>query len=578
MKKLKHFWRWYVSGGIPEGASIGDVRKIKFINIVDLLGFVATVLFATSDIHRYIVVGTFETISAFLFFLSMLALRLWRKAEIAKNITLLSVFIVVMMLVVTGGGDGAGVLWVLVFPPTLFFLEERRASFVWMGAALVTITLLFATGNFYEGYDKFYFQHLCYSLIVIGLVAYYYQKVNLDAEAANEKIKQELFEGNKKLAQVNKELEQAKAHVEEQVVERTRSLVKEHARLEASVGSLPLGLILTNRDFFISSINSEAEKILTTDTERIGGGSESYAEILRDDLRLGPAVNKAIEQKRRLDLPEKIYRDRFIQLTVAPIILHDAPQAIGAIILLEDVTEKKIVARARDEFFLVASHELRTPLTIVEGNISIIKEHFLAEIKNNELNHMIENAYDSTKRLIYIVNQLLQVSAIELGEVKLNIRSINLFDICQSSLQKYQKNAKQKDLTMKAEADNKAIEAEVDSELLDKILSALIDNAIRNTEKGGVRLVVSQQSDRAQIQIIDTGRGISNDNQALLFHKFHQSGSDIMTRDSAQSIGLGLYLAKLMTEKMAGKIYLKESSPGKGSTFILELPLVSSTD
>lgn len=242
------------------------------------------------------------------------------------------------------------------------------------------------------------------------------------------------------------------------------------------------------------------------------------------------------------------------------------------------MTEKKIVARARDEFFLVASHELRTPLTIVEGNISIIKEHFLAEIKNNELNHMIENAYDSTKRLIYIVNQLLQVSAIELGEVKLNIRSINLFDICQSSLQKYQKNAKQKDLTMKAEADNKAIEAEVDSELLDKILSALIDNAIRNTEKGGVRLVVSQQSDRAQIQIIDTGRGISNDNQALLFHKFHQSGSDIMTRDSAQSIGLGLYLAKLMTEKMAGKIYLKESSPGKGSTFILELPLVSSTD
>lgn len=574
MHKFRQIWRWYVRGGLPENATISQMRKLQFVNICALLGFMVCLPFGFSDLSKYYFVGLIELTAGVTYILAGLTLRLWKKSRLATNLIILATFLLVVMLTMTGGGDGAGIVWVLVFPTLIFFLEDWLASVIWVAVLLVVLAVLFFSHNFYSGYDKIMYEHVSYAIVTISLIVFFYQQMNRQAERINERAKHDLSEGNQKLQQLNSALAAAKADVEQQVVERTRSLVKEHARLEASVGSLPLGLILTDHNFFISSINSEAKKILGAGQKQ-AIETKDYADILRHELRLGSLVDKAMTQKRRFDLPEKIYHDRFIQITAAPIILPDATEAIGAIILAEDVTEKKIVARARDEFFLVASHELRTPLTIVEGNISIIKEHFLAELKNSELNHMIENAYDSTQRLIYIVNQLLQVSAIELGEVKLNLRAVNLYDLCESSLQKYQAAAKAKKIDLKIEAGNEVAEAEADSEQLDHILSGLIDNAVRNTDSGEVKLVVSREPSHAQIEIRDTGRGISDANQALLFHKFHQSGSDVMTRDSAQSIGLGLYLAKLLTEKMAGKIYLKDSVAGKGSTFVLELPLAT---
>ncbi len=573
MRKVKNLWRWYVRGGIPESASISQLRKLQFINIIALLGFLVCLPFSIIDFSKYFFVGSIELLTGVIFLCAGLTLRIWRRPRLAINLIILATFIVSIMLASTGGGDGAGIVWVLVFPPLLFFLEDWKASFLWVGLLLATLAGLFFSGHLYHSYDNYIYQHTSYAIVVISIVVYFYQEINRQAEQINEKAKRELFYSNQKLHQANSELVSAKAHVEEQVFERTRSLVKEHARLEASVGSLPLGFILTDGSLFIANINAEAKRILngkaTTQKDK------SYSNILRDELKLGMSIKDVMIDKKRIDINELIYQESILQITLAPIILNNEEQAIGAIVLLEDVTEKKIIARARDEFFLVASHELRTPLTIVEGNISLIKENFLAEIKNIELHHMIDNAYDSTKRLIYIVNQLLQISALELGEVSLKPRRYNIAELTTITTDKFRPVAKNKGikLSFHSKLEDEA-EVNLDAERFDQVLSSLIDNAVRNTNEGSVKVVIEKNEANAKISIIDTGRGISADNQVLLFHKFHQSGSDILTRSAGQSIGLGLYLAKLLVEKMHSKVYLQESVSGKGSIFVLEVPLV----
>lgn len=574
MNKLKRLWDWYISGGVPDGVSIGQLRRLHFINIIALLGLVAALPFAISDLPRYPIVGYIELTSAILYVIAGAVLRFWHRPKLATNLLLFSTYLVVMMLVVTGGGDGAGILWVLVFPPLLFFLEERKASFVWIGVVLVTLTLLFATGYFYPKYDKFFYQHICYAVIVTAMIAYYYQKVNLQAEQVNEKIKKELFVGNQKLEQLNLELQRAKAHVEEQVVERTQSLMKEHARLDASVKSLPIGFILTNDQLAVSSINVIAERILKGSDA--AGSNADYQAVLYDKMGLEQIIKTVITARKPQYIDEQIFRNRFLRIAIAPIILKGTDAAIGAIILLEDITEKKIVARARDEFFLIASHELRTPLTVVEGNISIIKEHFMDQLKDNEVRDMVNSAYDSTQRLIYIVNQLLQVSALELGEITLDSGRLDLKKVVGQVVQKYSQDAKNKGLTLDNHMPgSETILVRADKERLEQVLGSIIDNAIRNTKKGGVGIDVEVSSNAAKLLVSDTGRGISYDNQALLFHKFHQANASVMTHGIGQSIGLGLYLAKLLIEKMGGRIYLEKSVPGEGSTFVLEIPLQS---
>jgi signal transduction histidine kinase len=99
-----------------------------------------------------------------------------------------------------------------------------------------------------------------------------------------------------------------------------------------------------------------------------------------------------------------------------------------------------------------------------------------------------------------------------------------------------------------------------------------LSNAIKYTDIGSITISVAALGDMAKISIIDTGRGISAQNQNLLFRKFQQAGSSLYTRDTEKGTGLGLYISKMMIEALGGKVYLEQSEEGKGSTFVFTLP------
>jgi signal transduction histidine kinase len=107
-----------------------------------------------------------------------------------------------------------------------------------------------------------------------------------------------------------------------------------------------------------------------------------------------------------------------------------------------------------------------------------------------------------------------------------------------------------------------------------QILVSLVTNGIQCTSKGGVAVNLSVAKGMVQVAVVDTGRGIPAASQHLLFRKFQQASSSILTRESSNSAGLGLYISKLLAEGMSGHLYLKETKVHKGSTFVLELPPV----
>jgi signal transduction histidine kinase len=116
-------------------------------------------------------------------------------------------------------------------------------------------------------------------------------------------------------------------------------------------------------------------------------------------------------------------------------------------------------------------------------------------------------------------------------------------------------------------------EVNADKNKVKQIIYNLVGNAVKFTDKGGITVSAKVVGKFLELSVSDSGKGMSPKNQQILFHKFQQASSSILTRDTTRGTGMGLYISKLLTEKMGGKIELAHSEEGKGSTFVFTLPL-----
>jgi len=246
------------------------------------------------------------------------------------------------------------------------------------------------------------------------------------------------------------------------------------------------------------------------------------------------------------------------------------------VILMSDITERKIMERSKDEFFSIASHELRTPLTSIRGNSTMIMEYFPDLVKDETLKEMLGDIHDSSERLIGIVNDFLDVSSLEQGKMVFKTESFDISEVIENVVYDLQSVAKGKNLYLKYDKSTHNLTAvSADRNRTRQIIYNLIGNALKYTEQGGVEVKVTQADKLVKILVSDSGRGIPLDMQNLLFHKFQQASKSLLTRDTTKGTGLGLYISKKMAENMGGKIALEHSEEAKGSTFSLSLPLVT---
>ncbi len=379
------------------------------------------------------------------------------------------------------------------------------------------------------------------------------------------------------LLEDSKELESAlqkeKESVELKVIDRTRELANTKAQLDSSIENLPLGFIMTDLHEQLVITNPLAQKLLGSN-DAVTNLAKLKA-LLGNKLNLSSYIKKCGENQQRLTISDIESEGRTLQLLFSPILTHDQGEhCLGVVILIQDVTEAKIIERSKDEFFSIASHELRTPLTAIRGNTAMIQEYFADDLKNPELKDMISDIHESSIRLIHIVNDFLNVSRLEQGKMSYESKVFDVEKIIPNIIKEYEVPGTVKNLTIDFQPSATPLPAVLaDSDKVTEILVNLLGNALKFTAKGGIVVSTGVDHKWVKVFISDTGRGISVKQQALLFHKFQQAGTSLFTRDTAGGTGLGLYISKIMAEGMGGKLELVQSVEDQGTTFCLSLPV-----
>ncbi len=226
--------------------------------------------------------------------------------------------------------------------------------------------------------------------------------------------------------------------------------------------------------------------------------------------------------------------------------------------------------KAKSRFFADVAHEFRTPLTLVLGPLEDLQEGFHGPLLPEVVQH-IELANRAARRLLRLINQLLEVAKIEDGQLRLQAREIDLCSFLKEHVQFFQPLAGRRDIDLVSSAPNQVLEVFWDEARLEEVLSNLLANAFKFTHDGGeirIRVAPAPDEEYIEVEIEDTGVGIPADSIGHIFDRFYHS--DDRAPRSPMSTGLGLSVTKELVELHGGKI-LVQSEPEVGSIFTLRL-------
>lgn len=229
------------------------------------------------------------------------------------------------------------------------------------------------------------------------------------------------------------------------------------------------------------------------------------------------------------------------------------------------------LSKTKSEFISIASHQLRTPLTAVKGYISMIIEGSYGK-PGKKLVKPLENVYESNERLIRLVNDLLNLSRLESGKIKLAPQIMSLEEMVISIVNELKINAENKGLYIKLlEPIEPLPQITADPDKLRQVVLNVVDNAIKYTKTGGITVEVNKIGSSEQVRVSDTGAGMDQNEINSLFQMFTRATAG--TQLHTEGAGIGLYVARQFIEMHGGKIWAESKGTGQGSTFIIELPI-----
>ncbi len=225
--------------------------------------------------------------------------------------------------------------------------------------------------------------------------------------------------------------------------------------------------------------------------------------------------------------------------------------------------------RLKSAFLANISHEIRTPMNGILGFTELLKDNYF-DVKEKE--EFIEMIQKSGERMLNIINDIINISKIESGVMDLEIKETNINKSVDYIFNFFKPESKKKNLELIIElplSDDLSL-IKTDEEKLIAVLTNLMKNALKFTEKGYIKLGYNKRNSDILFYVIDTGIGISEEKQELIFHRFVQA--DIENKSAYQGAGLGLSISKAYVELMGGNIWV-ESKLGEGSKFCFTIPL-----
>lgn len=349
--------------------------------------------------------------------------------------------------------------------------------------------------------------------------------------------------------------------------------VASDVRYESLIGELSSYAPLTSL-FFLSSIGLAILRHGLLNVKVIG------TEIFAGVIVVISLVEVLMSSSKRLPFRVAIF---FLTLMFAVLLIQSMLKEVARRRELERLSRslKKLnqkliqIDKTKSEFISIASHQLRTPLTSIKGYASLMIEGSYGKL-SKEQKETVEKIYVLNERLIMLVEDLLNVSRIERGKIQYECEDVKLDTLIRNVLSIMKIQAKNKNLYIKFKNEAKDLpKVRIDFKKTAEAIGNLIDNAIKYTEKGGITVTLLQHGNAARVAVADTGIGIDQKEIGTLFEKFIRGEG--INRLHTGGTGLGLYIARKLVEAHGGKVWVESPGLGKGSTFYVELPLVSST-
>lgn len=232
--------------------------------------------------------------------------------------------------------------------------------------------------------------------------------------------------------------------------------------------------------------------------------------------------------------------------------------------LAEAETRAKSISRMRSAILNNLTHEVRTPLTVIVGFTSMLRRGV-----DPKYVRFVDSIERSGNRLMLMLDTILDLAQLEAGTIIVNAQTVGVVDIVDEAVEMLRPYAVEKKLALKWERPAEPFSAWFDHRILSRVLRNLLDNAIKFTEEGFIKVSIEGDGQRTCIKIQDTGVGIDKVYQNQLFEEFSQESTGL--ERSHQGSGLGLAVSRRLMQLAGGTISV-ESAKGKGSLFVVIVP------
>ncbi len=255
--------------------------------------------------------------------------------------------------------------------------------------------------------------------------------------------------------------------------------------------------------------------------------------------------------------------------SASPVFDADGKQR-GVIVVFRDVTQQEQLDLAKDEFISIVSHQLRTPLTAMRLFSEMLVKKQVGPLNDKQYEYM-QRIQLSTSRMIRLVGDILNVSRVELGRVRVVPEPTDINELIQSHIEELRPMADIKRVTINFTRDSRQAKVNLDPAIFGQVIHNLLANAIRYTVegKGAVDVSFKEQASGHVLVVKDNGIGIPVDDQPHIFERFYRAENAIAVE--GEGTGLGLYLVKLIIDATGGEARF-ETKPGKGTTFYVTIP------
>ena len=353
-------------------------------------------------------------------------------------------------------------------------------------------------------------------------------------------------------------------------------LTLERNKFEAVLMSIVNGVVVCDNYDNVVLVNNAARKMLEVEDEQIlntkiqmycdTDGELCFKEKIEQfkDTPLDIMENKPLEFNIEVDT-------KVLKCVISPMFSKNQDY-VGYVIVLIDVTKEVEIDKMKSNFISNVSHELRTPVTVLRTYIDTLYNHSdeFDEKTNKEFFEVINK---EAARLQKMVNDILDFSRLESGNVNVEKEKTNIVPVIEQQIKSMQVLAEEKNITFSLIKEPNLPEIPINVDSIERALNNLISNAIKYSPENGrikVRAEIAKDPNYIEVSVEDQGCGIPEEHQKKIFERFYRVENDTHT---VKGTGLGLHLVKITIEKHhQGQVFVK-SKPGDGSTFGFRLPI-----